>query len=140
MPRSSMRGTGAKPLASFMFDTGFVATVTPRSARMSKSSPSIQVQCAAVVGTSNSPRLSKYCTGVMPLWRSLHSSCSERVSETCTCMRTPASFAASASVRTDTGFVVYSACTLKSTMTRPPSAPWSPEMASRFAFASGYSS
>ena len=58
-PRSSIFETGANPLPSFMLDAGFAATNTPRRASTSMSSSSTHTQCAAVVGQSNSPRLSK---------------------------------------------------------------------------------
>ena len=58
-PRSSIFGTGANPLPSFMFDAGFAATNTPRAASTSMSPSSTHTQCAAVTGTSNRPRLSK---------------------------------------------------------------------------------
>ena len=58
-PRASIFATGAKPLPSFMFDAGFAATNTPRSASTSMSPSSTHTQCAAVTGTSSTPRLSK---------------------------------------------------------------------------------
>ncbi len=60
MPRRRSSGTLQTPLASFMLLTGFDATVTFFSFNMSKSSPSIQTQCAAVAGKSSAPRLAKY--------------------------------------------------------------------------------
>ena len=109
IPWFRMLVTSHIPLASFRLLTGFVATVTPFSFNISKSSPSIQTQCAAVALTSKIPQSARYFTGVRPSCLSLHSSCSLFVSDTCTCILRPACFAISASFVAVSSFDVYSA-------------------------------
>ena len=82
---SSIGGTGAKPLPSFMFDAGFAAANTPRRAMHLEVGSSLTAtrQCAAVVGhVQHAPGSRSSCTGVRPPWRSLHSSCCSSASPT----------------------------------------------------------
>ena len=120
MPRSRQRAMLAMPDPSLRLLEGQCATVTPLSAKMSRSDSSTQTQCAAVVGLSNRPQSARKAAGVLPPRRALHSSCSLRVSEMCTCMRMPFPAHHSASSRTArSSRVVYSACRLASATSLP---------------------
>src|SRR5207245_9777374 len=81
-------GTGATPpLASFMFDTGQWATLTPWRARIRTSLSVTQTQWAAVTWSFRKPIFSSHSTGRRPVlfrWPST----SARVSERCVWGRT----------------------------------------------------
>ena len=123
-PSSSMRGTGAKPLASFMLLAGLQATVAPRRASTCRSSSSHHTQWAARTGESNTPHFSKKRAGVRPPWRCLHSSCSRLVSERCTWTIAPRSRAMRATSRQTGSLLVYSAWMHMSALMRPSAAPF----------------
>ena len=108
IPRAFIAARSAMPDANFILLIGFVATETRFSARMARSSSSSHTQCAAVVGTSNSPKSRKYAVGVLPYF-SLQLSCSALVSERWMCMCVPCAAASSVIAFTIAGLEVYSA-------------------------------
>ena len=58
-PAFTIAGTGAVPLANFMFDCGQWATPTLRAARILKSSPFVHTAWAASTRSSSTPRPSR---------------------------------------------------------------------------------
>ena len=99
-------GSGTRPTASFMFETGLVTIVAPRSATSSSSSSSSQTPCASTARSLSRPSRSRYCAGRHPC-ASMQSCTSCSVSERCVCIGTCWSREISAMWRSDGSVTLY---------------------------------
>ena len=107
-PAESMDTTGAMPEASFKLLAPLTTGVTPHCESSARSSLSAYVQCAAKPPLSKKPSLCRYCGGVSPPCRTVHSPTSFNVSDRWMYVFAPLSAAKSATSAISFSSQVYS--------------------------------